>query len=448
MKSITFSKHYGTKKILLLTAVFTAALIVLLGVWGVLQYRDANRYKAQVRYTCESALYDLSAHLQSMDEALKKSLYAGTAYGLETLSAQVYEAGGYARSCLAQLPVGYTTLENTELYLAQASEYMLALGRKASQGYSLTEQDRTAMQKLSEIAELLSVQVGQLRDQMNDTGIWELENDDILYGSQGQNASFYTSIQKLEQAMTDYDSMTYDGLYSDHYRTRTSELLQSAQEITRQQARQKAAALLNKDAAALTDDGDAFGVIEAYRFIGDGFSIAISKRGGYAVSLLKNRSVTTESRLSEGGARQKAEAFLTRCGFEDAKFSHASTADGICVVQFYSEQDGVLVYADAIEVAVAMDDGEILGLESSDYLLNHRQHGFSAAKHTAYDVAKKLSSLLTLRNARLTTLPNSASEELCWEMTCEGSNGETVTVYFTDDGLLEKRIVIQQDTRS
>lgn len=439
--TIAFSRAYSEKKIRALLITFVAAALVVLGVWGLLQNRKAARYQAQLQYTCESALYDLSDYLAQMDVAFQKSAYVSTPYGLELLSAEIYQAGGYAKSCIAQLPVGLATLEHTEQYLAQATEYMLLLGRRAAQGYELTAADQKTVQALAENAQKLAVQVSAIRDEMNDSGAWLTDNEAILFGGDSSHSSFYSSLTGLEDAMTGYTPPTYEGEYSDSQYHLTSALLGEAEEITAQRAKEIAARCLDVSVSELQESGEEAGGIEALRFSAASGEVSVSKRGGYPVMLLKTRSVTSESVMSEEGAQKKAEAFLVSFGFSDLLFDRAVTADGVSMLRYVRVQDGVRVYSDTVQVAVAMDDGEILGLDTSQYLLHYRRYEFKTPRHTAADAVKLLAPALTLTEARLTTFPKAGNgSELYWELTCKGKNDETVVVYFSDEQLQEKLI--------
>ncbi len=78
---------------------------------------------------------------------------------------------------------------------------------------------------------------------------------------------------------------------------------------------------------------------------------------------------------------------MTRCGFDDLEFVNANTGDGICVVQFYAEQDGVLIYADADggnTLMIGVDQGTVRAIYGvgTGFLWNGLQAGSAAKART------------------------------------------------------------------
>ena len=64
-------------------------------------------------------------------------------------------------------------------------------------------------------------------------------------------------------------------------------------------------------------------------------------------------------------------------GFENMKETYYLKQDGIVTINYAYNQDGVIMYPDLIKVKVALDNGEILGIETTGYLNNHTQRDVS-----------------------------------------------------------------------
>ena len=70
-------------------------------------------------------------------------------------------------------------------------------------------------------------------------------------------------------------------------------------------------------------------------------------------------------------AIKKAEDFLKRIGFNNMEATYSMEDEGQMVINFAYKQENVLIYSDLVKVKLALDDGDIIGLEAQGFLTNH-----------------------------------------------------------------------------
>ena len=73
------------------------------------------------------------------------------------------------------------------------------------------------------------------------------------------------------------------------------------------------------------------------------------------------------------------------------------TQEGITTINYAYMQDDVIVYPDLIKVKVALDNGDILGIETTGYLNNHTKEIFRNVQITSEEAKKNLNSKLELK---------------------------------------------------
>ena len=76
----------------------------------------------------------------------------------------------------------------------------------------------------------------------------------------------------------------------------------------------------------------------------------------------------------------KAEEFLKGIGYNNMKATYSMAYEGQMVTNFAYEQEGVLIYSDLIKVKLALDNGDIIGLEAQGYLTNHHERDIEKPK--------------------------------------------------------------------
>ena len=92
-----------------------------------------------------------------------------------------------------------------------------------------------------------------------------------------------------------------------------------------------------------------------------------------------NRTVNSEI-ISQDEANQKGKEFLNSKGFKDMKETYYLKQDGIVTINYAYTQNNVVIYPDLIKVKVALDNGEVLGIETTGYLNNHTDRDVSKVK--------------------------------------------------------------------
>ena len=74
------------------------------------------------------------------------------------------------------------------------------------------------------------------------------------------------------------------------------------------------------------------------------------------------------------------------------------------------------MYADLIKVKIALDNGEIIGLETTGYLNCHYDRKISANKISVYEARKHLSSKAQITSEGLAMIPTEwKTEKFCYE---------------------------------
>ena len=54
--------------------------------------------------------------------------------------------------------------------------------------------------------------------------------------------------------------------------------------------------------------------------------------------------------------------------------------DGVITINYAYSQNGVIMYPDLIKVKISLDDGQVLGIETTGYLNNHTERDISKVK--------------------------------------------------------------------
>lgn len=274
-------------------------------------------------------------------------------------------------------------------------------------------------------------------------GYWTEEI--VSSGDAEHVSSFGQSLAELEDTLTDYPTLIYDGPYSEHLLTSVPKMTENAAYADRHSAREAAAEFLSVGSETLENGSDREGTMPCYSFRGADFDIDVTVNGGYIAEYRKYRAITAQS-LSYEEAVSIAEEYLSVYGCEFVK-TYYFADEGVCTVNFAAVENGCICYPDLVKVGIALDNGELMLVEADGWLFNHRE-GRKAEPAIAETTASAgLSSLLSVKRSRLAVIPTSGKRErLCYEFLCDGAFGHEVLVYINAETAVEEDILIVLST--
>ena len=155
-----------------------------------------------------------------------------------------------------------------------------------------------------------------------------------------------------------------------------------------------------------------------------------------------NRDVNSEI-ISQEEANVKGKEFLNNHGFMNMKETYYLKQDGIVTINYAYVQNDVVVYSDLIKVKVALDNGEVLGIETTGYLNNHTQRDTSNVKISKESAKKTLNKDLQIASDGLAIIPTEFKTEiLCYEFKGKVDDKEFLVYINAENGREEDILII------
>lgn len=425
------------------------AIIVILGLYT---YKKQIEYRQASENSYNMAFYEVVDYIQNVEVYLAKSMISNSPEsGAESLS-NVWREANLALSYLTQLPINSSELENTSKFLNQVSEYSYSLYTKNLKDEELTDEDMNNIKELHEYSVELENVLNQLSADINDGRIsWgELEEEGTLaFAKQVSNISV-DSFSNLEETFHEYSGLIYDGAFSEHI-TKKEKVGLTGDNIDEETAKNKVTEFIGNDnIKEINSYGKSEGDINSYNFgivynDDSTASISISEKGGHIIYMDKNREVLSEN-ISQEEADRKAKEYLDSKGFNNMEETYYLKQSGIVTINYAYNQDDVIIYPDLIKVKVALDDGEILGIETTGYLNSHEERNIDDVEVTVDEARESLNDDLTIESERLAIIPTEwETEILCWEF--EGNiDGLDFIVYVNAKTGKEEDVLIITNT--
>lgn len=393
-------------------------LLIVIAILGYNLYEQKNKYATITENDYNKAFYEVVDYVQNVKTYLAKTMVSKTAeHGAEMLT-HVWRESNLAQSYLGMLPIESQELENTEKFLNQISEFSYSLSRKTIEGNELSDDDMSKIKQLYNYSNDLSNTLNEMSDELNKG---TLKWADLMKNTESSEIAEVSGFDVVEDNFHEFTGLIYDGAFSEHITSLEKKGL-TGDDIDEETAKQKAEEFIGKDKIRETksngyvENGD----IPVYRFEittneEQNVGISISKKGGHVVFLNYNRNVT-EEKISPEEAVQKGKEYLNNKGFPNMQETYYLKENGFITVNYAYKQNNVVIYPDLIKVKIALDNGEIIGLESTGYLNNHYERNISKNLISIEDAKKQLTNNIEIKSEGLAIIPTEWNTEiLCYE---------------------------------
>lgn len=426
-------------------------LLIIVAILGVILYKKQKEYRQASENSYNMAFYDLVDYVENVENYLAKSLISSTPeHGAETLT-NVWRESNLAQVYLSRLPIESQELEKTARFLNQVSDYSYSLSRKNIYNEGLSQDDLNNLKQLHSYSVELENTLNQLSEDLNNGRFeWgELAKKGAnAFAQQVDNIS-KEGFSNMEENFHQYDGLIYDGAFSEHLTNAEKKGL-TGEDISEQQAGEILEKFIGKDnIKELNNLGFSENAnIPAYDFYvkdnnENNLNITISKKGGHIVAMNSDREVNSEI-ISQEEANQKGKEYLNKKGYPNMKETYYLKQDGIVTINYAYIQGDVVMYPDLIKVKVALDNGEILGIETTGYLNNHIENRDVSNVKISKEVAKKtLNKDLQIGSEGLAVIPTEwKTEILCYEFKGKVEDREFLVYINAENGREEDILMI------
>ncbi len=429
-------------------------LFAIIAILGIYAYKKQTEFRQASENAYNMAFYEVVDYVENVENYLGKSLISTSPeHGAETLT-RVWREANLAQAYLTQLPISSNELENATKFLNQVSEYSYSLSRKNIYNKSLEQEDLDNLKKLHEYSKELENTLVQLADDINSGRIkWgELtKKGSNVFATQVSNISKDT-FSSLEENFHEYSGLIYDGAFSEHI-TKKEKVGLTGEDISEEDAKKRVREFVGEDKI---EELKMNGTSENTDMITYDFEIklkdrekeenmmyvSISKKGGHIVFSNSNRTVG-EEKINYEEADKRGKEYLDAKGFLNMKETYYLKQNGVLTINYAYTQDNVVMYPDLVKVKVALDNGEILGIETTGYLNSHQTRKLAQPKISKEEAKKKLNKNLNIEYEGLAMIPTEFKTEVyCWEFKGKIDDTEFLVYINAENGREEDILTI------
>lgn len=426
-----------------------ALVVAGLAYWGYNESLERQQLVTLMNNRNQRAFFEMVGNVQNMEVMLSKGIVSGSPKQRMLIFADIWQQANSAQENLTQVPMTGRNLTRTSKFLAQTGDFAWSLAKKYARGQSVTSGELAKLNDLHREAGFLASELNQItRTASNGLLTWGEVRANTKRQLAGQPLTVPDGLGEIDKNMEDFPTLIYDGPFSDHITNRKPASL-TGNPVNRGQAGNIAEKFIESGSETdyrVVKTESVNGNIPAFRIYlspqnndSPRVYVDVSKKGGQVLSMLSNRDVN-KAVLSQQKAVDIAARFMAD---QNANMvpTYMVKQRNMGTVIFEHKQNGVLVYPDLMKVKVALDNGEVIGFDAVQYVMNHRNRNLPKPKVSEKQARAKVNSELNITSGRLTLIPlEDLKEVLAYEF--RGTiNGDVFLVYINAMTGDEERIL-------
>ncbi|MGJ9456835.1 germination protein YpeB [Oceanobacillus sp. CF4.6] len=392
--------------------------IVGTGVWGYMEHQEKNAILIQAENTYQRSFHELAYHMDLLNDQIGTTLAMNSTERLSPQFVEIWRLTSEALANVGQLPLGLLPFNKTEEFLSDIGDFTYRTAVRNLENSPLTEEE-------SETLKNLYTQSGDIKDELRQVQHIALENNlrwmDVQIALSNQDEQMDNTIidgfKTVEKSVEEFaEGNTQSSIIGTSSKEHKYKSL-SGDDISEQEAINKSKEIFN------VENGENVTIAQS----GEGSDIPLysisyhndvkraymdmSKQGGHPLSLLITRDIgNNKISLNEGA--DKALTYLDSFKLENMSLFESSEYNNVGVYSFLYNENDVRVYSDAVEVKVALDNGEIIGLTTNNYYMNHSDREIPEPEITEDEAKEMVNPSVEIQEEFLAVIDNDLGEEV------------------------------------
>lgn len=387
--------------------------------WGYQEHQEKNAILIQAENTYQRAFHELTYHIDLLHDKIGSSLAMNSNDSLSPQLVEIWRITADAHANVGQLPLSLLPFNKTEEFLANIGNFTYRVAVRDLETDPLNEDELATLEGLYE-------QSGEIKDELRQVQHTALSNNlrwmDVQLALATEDEQMDNTIvdgfQTVEKKVEGYsEAANFDTLIGDHTSEVHDYLFVNEEPLTEEEIIERSKEIFDvksDENLSITKSGDGADIsVYSVSYQNDqkyGY-MDITEQGGHPITLLINRPIN-EQNLSLYDGLQEATNYLEDYGFDNMVVFQSTQYDNIGVYSFLYAEDDVRIHSDSVEIKIALDDGDILGLSAKNYLMNHRQREIPQPALSPEEAKEQVNSQVEIQEEFLAIIDNEFGEEV------------------------------------
>lgn len=421
------------------------------GYWGYKEHEEKNALLIHAENNYQRSFHELTYHMDLLHDKIGTSLAMNSSKRLSPQFVDIWRITSEALNNVGQLPLSLLPFNKTEEFLSQIGDFTYRTAIRNLDDDPLTEDEFKTLEDLYEQSEHIKNELRQVQHTVLKENLRWMDVELVLATEDEQVDNtiidgFKTVEEKVGEFSETYKSMSLLGnVQEEHDFSHVKGAKKNEQEI--EQFSRNLFQLDDEIGVKIVKSGKDAKVPTYTVTYEDGKNVYmdITEKGGYPLQILVDREIK-EAQLSLNDGLLEAESYIEEFGYTDMIPIQSQQYDNIGLFTFVREKDDVRIYDESLMIKVALDDGEIIGLNAYNYVLNNKEKDIKDEKLTEEEARKFVNEKVQIEDVHKAYITNEINEEVLTYEFLGVLHDETYRIFINAMDGTEERIEKLTDT--
>lgn len=408
------------RRIAAITLPVALVALVAVSVWGFQEHQEKNAILIKTENQYQRAFHDLNFHIDKLQDELGKSLAINSRKQLATCFTNVWRLAYSAQSDVSQLPLSLMPFNKTESFLQDIGSFTYRAAVRDLNKEPLSQKEYETLRTLYDRANRLQQELQKVQTKViSDNLRWMDVELALATEDKVQDNTIIDGLRSIDKKAEEFSEVDWGpGVRDIMARKEESIRRIKGKPISSEEAKRRVARFLgmnttkgikivkNKDrqfpiySASVVKPGD-----------NDRLNVDVTAKGGHVIWMMNERDVK-KRKLSLIEGQRSAEKYLKRHGYDSMQAIGYDDYGNEASYTFVYQQDKVSVYPDLVSVKVALDNGEVMAFEASEYVANHKERHVEKPKLTLKQALTHVNPNLDVEETSLAVIMGEDGKEM------------------------------------
>lgn len=413
--------------------------------WGYKEHQEKNALLVHAENNYQRSFHELTYHMDLLHDQIGTSLAMNSGEKLSPQFVEIWRISSEALSNVSQLPMALIPIHQTEEFLSKIGNFTYKTAIRNLDDDPLNDKEIETLKELYK-------QAANIKDELREMQHAVLSNNlrwmdvELALATQEEpsDSTIIDGFNAVEEYVTEFSK---EPAGTDFLQTVSDK--KGYQSLTGEKKSEEAIRKFTKKLFDIPDEinieisksgpGAEIPIYSVLYEDGKRVYMDIAEKGAHPLSILVERPIE-KAELSLNDGLQKAEQYIKEFGFERMELLQSQQFDETGVYTFVNVQDKVRVFPDSVVVKVALDNGDIMGLNAREYLYNHQERNFDEPKITAEEARDEVNQNVFIHEEHLALIENDLGDEvLVYEFLGE-LNDETFRIFINAESGKEEKV--------
>lgn len=415
------------------------------GYWGYKEHEEKNALLIQAENSYQRSFHELSYHMDLLHDKIGTSLAMNSSERLSPQFVDIWRLSSEALTNVGQLPLTLLPFNKTEEFLSQIGDFTYRTAIRNLDDDPLNDDEIKTLEQLYK-------QAADIKDELRQVQHTTLANNlrwmdvELALATQEEQSdnTIIDGLKTVEKKVTEFAEGDEGSAFMEIF-TKDHEF----KNVPGEWKDEKQIRNFSKDLFSIKDNvnivvtksGEGSDVPMYSVSYKDGKSVYmdITQKGAHPIQILVDRPIE-DKKLSLNDGLIEAEKYLKKFDYQNMIPLQSQQFDNVGIFSFVYSQDDVRIYPDSMVLKVALDNGDILGFNAKNFLMNHDKRNIPEPKLTLEEAREMVNNNVEIQEEHLALIENDLHEEVLTYEFLGTMNDETYRIFINADSGAEENV--------